>query len=186
MLVGAPRLKLARRKPTADGGEMEEYDDEQDARVNDLAGRQPELALGLAKDLVARFPATGRSWNRLAYAHGMARRHTDALSAMKRAVEIDPGEPAYHFNLSRVLMDVGDFGDAVDALSRCIELSDSLQNYYYVEASYLYRAHCYIKLDRLVDAERDLERVTDDARLWMDGLLSKADMLEDCRQRKRG
>jgi tetratricopeptide (TPR) repeat protein len=165
---------------------MEEYDDEQDARVTDLAGRQPELALGLAKDLVARFPATGRSWNKLAHAHAMANGHTDALSAMKRAVELDPDEPAYQFNVSRMHMKVGEFCDAVDALSRCIELSDSLQNDYYVEASYLYRAHCYLKLGRLVDAERDLERVTDDARLWMDGLLSKADMLEACRQRKRG
>lgn len=163
---------------------MEEYDAEQDERIVDLARSEPERALELAKDLAARFPATGRSWACLSYAYAMAKMPADSLSAMKRAVEIEPGEPAYQFTISRTYMEAGEFRDAIETLSRCIELSDGLQNDYYVEASFLYRAHCHHKLGSLADAEKDLERVTDDARLWMGGLISKADILQACRQRE--
>lgn len=164
---------------------MEEYDDEQDERITDLLRSQPEHALDLAKDLVARFPTTGRSWQRLAHAYDAKKMHADALLAIKKAIEIDREEPAYQFNISRLHMRVGAFCNAVETLSRCIDTSVRLQNDYYLEACYLYRAYCHLRIGHLADAEQDLERVTDDATVWMNGLIGKLEILEACRQHRR-
>jgi tetratricopeptide (TPR) repeat protein len=111
--------------------------------------------------------------------------HADALSAIKKAIEIDREEPAYHFNISRLYMEVGAFCNAVETLSECIETSGRIQNDYYLEACYLYRAYCHLRIGHLADAEQDLERVTDDAKVWMDGLIGKLEILEACRQHRR-
>lgn len=164
---------------------MEEYDDEQDDRITDLLRSQPEHALDLARDLVNRFPNIGRSWQRLSHAYNATKMHADALSAIKKAIEIDREEPAYHFNISRLYMEVGAFCNAVETLSECIETSGRIQNDYYLEACYLYRAYCHLRIGHLADAEQDLERVTDDAKVWMDGLIGKLEILEACRQHRR-
>lgn len=165
---------------------MADYDDEQDERVTKLARHQPDVALALAKDLVTRFPLVSRSWASLAYVHTINKDHSDALTAMILALNIDPDEPANLFDVSIIYIKLELYRDAIFNISKCIRISDDIGNSYYTEACYLHRAFCQCKLGDFENAQEDLWHVTDGATLWAGRLFKKADLTEACRRRRLG
>lgn len=75
--------------------------------------------------------------------------HAGATAAIRRAVELRPGDPLYHNTLGSVLGAAGDFDGAIDALRRACELQPDLAVAWYNLGVMLTRC---VRNDEAVDA----------------------------------
>ena len=74
-----------------------------------------------------------------------------ALEEMRLAVDLEPGEWRYHFDLGRLLLQTGAYAEAVSALERALALQDKGEIYVALAESHL-------RLDQESEASQYLER----------------------------
>ncbi|MDE2489339.1 MAG: tetratricopeptide repeat protein [Elusimicrobia bacterium] len=94
------------------------------ARASYLAGRgRAELAMQDFNDALASDPNDADAYNGRGALYANAYASTPkALDDVRRAVALDPGVPAYEFNLGMLLLKDRDYQKAIDAFSRALAL----------------------------------------------------------------
>ena len=102
--------------------------------------------------------------------------YTRALPNAQQAVELDPAEPAYVFNLSLIHDKMSDIDQAAALVDRYLEMENGLES---VDASHLMHAiECYVKVDRVSDAKSAFETLRAKEPLRAETLLSNDSALK--------
>jgi Flp pilus assembly protein TadD len=91
------------------------------ARLASQAGRFEE-AEHVYRQILRAVPNEAFVWNELGLVLFSRRQTGDAAQALRRAVELNPGDPAYHSNLGVALRDLGDRGQAEQCYRRALSL----------------------------------------------------------------
>ncbi len=87
------------------------------------ADRIPE-ALAMARQMTERFPQSQEVWSMLARAHHRDGDVTAALLAYRRAVELSAGDPQPYTELGGILVESGQYAEAVAVLQRGLALRE--------------------------------------------------------------
>jgi tetratricopeptide (TPR) repeat protein len=103
-----------------------------------------------------------------------------AIMLLERcAIDHDSIDSAQYF-AGEHLVELGQFDKAMRYLSRCIEISESSDDGWYQDASYLLRAYCAAKLGKFAQARQDLENIDDDEPMsWLavDPIVSRSSIV---------
>lgn len=102
-----------------------------------------------------------------------------ALHYINKALELDSDNLEYLFNKSRWLINKEKYLETVEVLTDLLAIEKSLNQKYFTETAYFYRAIALCKLGSYVHSREDLSHVRDDMRLFVFGsLCSKAELLQ--------
>jgi tetratricopeptide (TPR) repeat protein len=151
------------------------------SRAKELARRNDQdSAMNLADDLIERYPNEAQVWSLRGYLHGRVGRHSEAISDLTRAIEIDDSDPYLFFSRGVDRFELGDDQLAIDDFSRALGLSERQQNPDYRETLLFWRAETLLRRGKKREALEDLAGVRDDFSFWTYKLRTKADLLADC------
>jgi tetratricopeptide (TPR) repeat protein len=119
-----------------------------------------------------------------AFAHALSRLglHEASRRHYARAVELDPGEGQYHYNLASVERFLGNIRDAHEAVSRCIELRPDDSDAHFLRAGLLTQTNVSNNVEAL---EAALARAEDKPRHRVNLYFALAKELEDLGQYSR-
>lgn len=138
-------------------------------------------ALDEANALVGRHPADARVWSLRSYIRSRSNDFDGAIHDISEAISISPLEPVFFFNRGRFQLRLGNYKDSISDLSRGLELCDVHENDYYRDTLLFFRAAAYVRVGDGVSAAADLSKIEDEEfSLWLDGLVSKKQLLAEC------
>ncbi|WP_183414954.1 MULTISPECIES: tetratricopeptide repeat protein [Limibacillus] len=85
-----------------------------------MSGNRPQR---LAEDLLAQSDVDPVAWRQLGISLGGLNQIEQARKALARAIELAPKDPQNHFQLGNLLLKVGRFADAEQAIRAALSLS---------------------------------------------------------------
>ena len=91
--------------------------------VNNALGRTEE-AIRIARDATARFPEDAQIWSQLATVHAQAGQHADAIQALNRVIELDPGYENVYIRRAQSYIQTGQRQQAMVDLERAAQRGD--------------------------------------------------------------
>jgi len=140
-----------------------------------VALRRPREAFESAQRALALGPRDALTLDTIGVVLTRAGAHAEALAPFRRAVERDPGKPAYHYNLGAAEQFVGDFRRAADAYRRALALDPK---HYRAWSALAQVAKAPFSAAEVAEIERQLAaEPTEDAELHLSHALAK--QLED-------
>src|SRR3954470_9819630 len=89
------------------------------------AGRLDDAAREISS-VIARYPQQAEVLRLFAGIESQRGRNAEAVSAMRRAVELRPRDALYQNTLGTILAEAGAYDEAIAALRRCCELEPNL------------------------------------------------------------
>ena len=92
------------------------------AMKRSTAGEHGKAAAELEK-LVRQDPKLSWAYNQLGVEYALSRRFADAVGALRRSLELEPGSWQAHYNLGLVLYDMGDLPGAEQCARRALQFS---------------------------------------------------------------
>ena len=101
-----------------------------------------------------------------------------AIGDLKEVISRFDKEPADFHALGLLLLQSGATTEAIEAFGQAISLGEELENHYYTDSSYLFRAEARLKLNDPEEALVDVERLPDGYKAYVpgSGMRSKEDI----------
>ncbi len=105
-------------------------------------------AVIVAADFARRNPEIAECYGLLSQAEEIAGYTKAAIKTISHAIALAPQEPAYRFQRGRLHLKVNAVADALEDMTRVIEMDKFLSNAYYTEAASTYRDEALGRLQR--------------------------------------
>lgn len=151
------------------------------AGVFDLAKKeQYEKALKMCSDFVESYPNENVGYRERAAVNLHKGDYDEALVDLQKLETLNSVEPSDYFDLGRTYLRLGQFHEAIEALSKAVDWCVKHENNYYMNSSLLLRALAHLEAGNTMAASADLENLPDSASFFVGGfgLQSKADLME--------
>jgi len=139
-----------------------------------------EGALKICDEVLKEHPNMVDAIRKKAAIHAYMKNHAEAIALLSFVIAEDPNEPGYYFTRAWSYLENGNLTEAVQDLTKSIELGSQRNFDYYTESAYFFRAVALLKLGRYSEAVADCEHVRDDFLIYLysTGKISKSDILE--------
>ncbi|MDQ0568339.1 tetratricopeptide (TPR) repeat protein [Variovorax paradoxus] len=101
----------------------------------------------------------------------------EAAQVLRRTAVHNDGIDSVHFFAGQYMLELGLHQQAIQHLTRCVEICESSHEHWYLDSAYLLRAYCAAHVGNRELARRDLAHLGDDADMsWLavDPPVSKA------------
>ena len=143
-------------------------------------------AFDLLDQFCSNYPQEAQAFATRAYVHAHKGNPSSAIADWSKAIELRANEP--HFFLMRGIEFLKSAipNNAISDFTRVLDLCDHYDSNYYRSAAYLCRADGYLRLNKILEARLDCERVPASQRLWTDRLISRESILAECADREYG
>lgn len=148
--------------------------------VEDRIEAKAPTAFDEALKLTEHYPEEAEAWSTLAYANKWKKDYRAAVTAMTRAIELQPGKPGLYCTRGGCSLMAGDYASAIADFTEGLALGSHLKRESYREVLYFLRAEAYYQLGRKAEALADLEHVEDDCTFWTVQVRSKAELFALC------
>jgi len=146
-----------------------------------------EGALKICDEVLNEHPNMLAAFERKAAIHKYMKNFGEAIALMSYVIDQDPNEPGYYFSRGWSYLVNGNLREAVDDMTKTIELGSERKFPYYTESAYFFRAVGLLKLGNNREAVADCEHVRDDFLIYLHsiGKISKSDILEQAARHSR-
>ena len=138
-------------------------------------------ALDVVNDVISERPEWFQGYHEKAKVYARQKLWGYAIELIGEAIRLNEREPMLYFSRARWLIQSRLFIEAIDDLSRLIELEEELNDTYYLEAAFFFRALASSYLGRQKDVLVDCQKVQDGYSTYIlgkphskDGLVSGA------------
>jgi tetratricopeptide (TPR) repeat protein len=138
-----------------------------------------EEAHSLCDQLISRFPDQPEGYAKRAYINAREAHYDAAIADIDAAIRLAQVEPEYWYARGRYSSAVRKFEEAEKNFANVLAFSKTA---YYVEPAHFFRAYALIQLGRFKDALLALDNVSDSFETWVDGRMSKADLMAACQR----
>lgn len=148
-----------------------------------LAERQQyEEAISLCCEVISHDDSCYKAYNSRAKIYAQMRNWAKALNDIDTVIKLKPNEPAYYFSRARWLINTENFEDAISDLTKSIQLEKELDDEYYLESAYFFRAFSYCQFGKDTQAIEDLKFVRNDFSVYLLGKVhSKQELTKACK-----
>ena len=139
-----------------------------------------EGALRICDEVLEEHPNMLAAIREKAAIHAYVKNYEEAINLISDVIAQDPNEPGYYFKRAWSYLENGNLAEAVQDLTKTLELGSQRNFHYYTESAYFFRAVALLKLARYSEAVADCEHVRDDFLIYLysTGKISKSDILE--------
>ena len=124
-------------------------------------------ALDIVNSVISENPEWFKGYHEKAKIYARQKQWNDAVEAVDEAIRLNKTEPMLYFSRSRWLIQNQLFYEAVDDLTHLIELEKKLDDTYYLESAYFFRALASSYLGNYEDVLADCEKVRDDYSMYI-------------------
>lgn len=142
-----------------------------------------ERAALLADELVAEFPNQPQVFALRAHVYYCLRDLEKAETDISRAIEVEGGESHLFFTRGTYHLNGGNIDQAICDFTVAIALCGPYKDESYRETVHFWRAEALMRANRFSEAKEDLDQVGDDQRSWINGLRTKAELLNALRSK---
>lgn len=149
-------------------------------QIENIARFDKDEALMQASSLIELHLDIAEVWSLRAYIYAKQRKWAQAIDDVTHAINIAPTEPVLFYDRGRYFIKIEGYIDAIHDFSEGIKFCYLCSNDYYLESLYFHRAFCYLKLKHIENSINDLSYVRDDYSTWVNGSLSKQELLVQC------
>lgn len=145
-----------------------------------------EGALRICDEVLKEHPNMLAAVRKKAAIHAYVNNFAEAIALMSDVIAQDPSEPEYFFSRAWSYLENGNLIEAVEDLSKALELGSQRNFHYYTQSAYFFRALALLKLGRNKEAVADCEHVRDGFLIYLHstGKISKSDILEQAARRE--
>jgi tetratricopeptide (TPR) repeat protein len=146
-----------------------------------------EEALDLCEQLITAPAARTAGLRQRAAVRELQGKHGDAISDLKLVLSESADEPADYHALGLLQLEIGQTRDAVESLTRCLEIGRASNFGYYSNSCLFFRAIAHMKLNDLEEALADCSQLPPgySTHVIGEGMMSREGILEQIKRRGR-
>ena len=122
--------------------------------------------------LLEAHPECSRAYYTRAGSLRLQQRISEAIEDVRRAIALDPLEPAFRYFCGHWLLEVGDLHEAIQNMDECIRLEQMHEDIYYLSSAYFIRAIARFQLGQFDLALKDCEQLNDSDTTYVKKLYS--------------
>ncbi|HEX7772478.1 MAG TPA: tetratricopeptide repeat protein [Pyrinomonadaceae bacterium] len=144
-----------------------------------------EGALKICNEVLSDHPDMPHAVRKKAAIYADMKNFAEATALMSHLIAQIPNELEYYFSRGRWYVANADWAEAVEDMTKALELGSEQNFHYFTESAYFFRAVALSKLGRHSEAVADCEHVRDDFLIYIysTGKISKSDILEQAARR---
>ncbi len=128
--------------------------------------KQYSEALDIVNSVISENPEWFKGYHVKAKVYARQKLWNDAVDTVDEAIRLNKNEPMLYFSRARWLIQSHLFYEAVNDLTCLIELEEKLNDTYYLESAYFFRALASSYLGNYEDVLADCDKVRDDYSMY--------------------
>lgn len=145
---------------------MNNTEDRLNSAFNLTEKKKYSEALDIVNSVISENSEWFKGYHEKAKVYARQKLWNDAVETVDEAIRLNKNEPMLYFSRARWLIQSQLFYEAVHDLTRLIELENSLNDTYYLESAYFFRALASSYLGNHQDVLIDCEKVRDDYSMY--------------------